>query len=174
MNAVTEGNKLIAEFMGYTYFGHNDERLKHDNGFYDAGWKRKATIRKFDKMAHSKKAYLCRNHNELRYYNSWDWLKPVIDHITDIDNQADEILAKKLEAQKLELFHLSILAPLPIAWKAVVDFITWFYSDPEIAHTPPSCKYDLWERAMKNAAIEIKTRINESRKPPATNPSEEA
>lgn len=65
---ITEGNKLIAEFMGYKYFPHPENK--------NPGWKVNANIEKGSKIG-----YLCRNNHNLRYYNSWSWIMPVLDKI---------------------------------------------------------------------------------------------
>lgn len=72
--AIIEKNKLIARFMGYEYFGHGDERLKGT----PPGWKSHAQVRiPIKRSALDAKLgdkYLCRNHNQLAYDRSWDWL----------------------------------------------------------------------------------------------------
>ena len=96
---IIEGNKLIAKFMGFTYYPHNME------GVTDPGWKTTIdtscfsknntaynmflggiTIKNPDdtevvltnKKDEPKRIYLCRNHKNLRYHESWDWLVPAL------------------------------------------------------------------------------------------------
>lgn len=77
---IIEGNKLLAEFMDYGYIPfNNDQKFK-------AGWWKKDTTEKvklmephYTKMGKSN--YLCRNNNELRYYNEWNWIMEVVDKI---------------------------------------------------------------------------------------------
>ncbi len=70
---ILEGNKLIAEFLGYKYFGHND--LKKRAGTMP-GWSRNGVVNP-KRNGNIGDGWLCRSHNELRFYNSWDWLMPV-------------------------------------------------------------------------------------------------
>lgn len=73
---IIEGNKIIAKYLGYTYYGH--EEAKHG-----PGWKLSDNKKDILKITHigeiGKRNYLCRNHNEMRFYNSWDWLMPVLE-----------------------------------------------------------------------------------------------
>src|SRR5690348_15911171 len=74
-----EENKLIAEFMGYTYFPHNHPELE---GKYPSGWKthvKAQQMLKFNQFTGYK--YLCRNHNQLAYHLNWSWIMPVIEKI---------------------------------------------------------------------------------------------
>lgn len=84
MENITENNKLIAEFMGYKYIGfNNNDELK------PGWWKDNIDLLKIQsqeifnrKMGNPN--FLCRKHNELRYYNSWNWLMPVVEKIESI------------------------------------------------------------------------------------------
>jgi hypothetical protein len=92
-----EGNKKIANFMGFTYFPFNME------GVEVAGWKtdiRASNITKFNSVHDAmivgfkrpdgevidvtphidlgkRWIYLCRHHTSLSYHKKWDWLMPV-------------------------------------------------------------------------------------------------
>lgn len=59
MEQITENNKLIAEFMGATWFGHSMENPK-------PWW-----------IINSKEYYS----EDLKYHTSWDWLMPVVEKI---------------------------------------------------------------------------------------------
>lgn len=111
-----EGNKLIAEFMGWVYFGHNDLRLVIDKTVYAAGWKRKSTAHAYGKGIF--KQYLCRNHSQLRYHCSWDWLKPVIDQIFTYGLAYPE--------QVKIIRNISIVVGIKPCWEKVVQFIQWY------------------------------------------------
>lgn len=115
---ITEGNKLLARFEGYEYFGFNDERLI-ENGFtYDAGWKRNARIRKMDKMAWYSKAYLCRNHAELRYYNEFEWLMRVI----KLMNQKPWWIEYNSDSLAIALVSANIKEAWEIVVKAIIKY----------------------------------------------------
>jgi len=75
---ISDGNKLIAEFMGFEYIPFNN------NYEIDPGWWKKNTPKAFRGKSDiaskvDKKWFLCRNHNQLRYFNSWDWLMEVVE-----------------------------------------------------------------------------------------------
>lgn len=76
---VVEGNKRIAKFMGYEYVPFNNEYA-----FKPGWWKVDTPVAiKTHPASHkfSHNYYLCRRYHEIRYYNSWDWLVPVVDKI---------------------------------------------------------------------------------------------
>lgn len=66
---IIEGNKLIAEFVGWKY---NSETANH--GIRDNCWIRKHEV-----------VY------ELKYHSSWDWLMPVVEKIESITNNSISI-----------------------------------------------------------------------------------
>jgi len=75
------GNQLIARTLGYEYFPFEEGKSVKIVGTIPVvqehwGW-HKPTV------GHLKLNgwYLCRTHNELRYFNDWDWLYNIIDHI---------------------------------------------------------------------------------------------
>ncbi len=151
---VVKLNKLIAIFMGYTYYPHVEGRQ------YDAGWKShpKASMftkhNIFDRLG--RKAYLCRNHNQLNYHQNWEWLMPVIDKICDLDlsdgfyqwEDIDNETRSNFKNFEMDIQrHYSIIwlnleldpsiqigggyseqyyERIEAAWMAVVDFITWY------------------------------------------------
>jgi len=82
--AVITKNKMIAEFMGYTYFPHNHPELEHK---YDAGWKRFVEDSIFSKNNLKRRGghYLCRNHTGLDYHRSYDSLMKVVDKIESLN-----------------------------------------------------------------------------------------
>lgn len=127
---ILEGNKLIAEFMGWTYFGFNDERLTVDGVKYSPGWKRRATSPERTKLSH--RVYLCRNHTQLAYRSSWDWLMPVIDKIGDYFNQCSNKEIVAIPDRAKEIWHLKICAPrISFVWQTVVEFIKWYNSNKQ-------------------------------------------
>ena len=97
---ILEGNKLIARFMGYTYFPSNLEGIK------DTGWKTTfdtsqmskhnsannflghlhvvnpdGSISKKGPSDYINKKYLTRSHHGLQYSNNWNWMMEVITKI---------------------------------------------------------------------------------------------
>lgn len=66
-------NKAIAEFMGYTYYPHNDPQL----GKYEAGWKLSPHASQFTKhntmIGLPEDSYLCRQHTSLKFHSDWNW-----------------------------------------------------------------------------------------------------
>ena len=87
---IVAGNKIIAEFIGYTYYGHNTTTN-------DAGWKRKDTpIGKSITEEVGKRNYLCRRHDGLRFDNSWDWLLPAYKKLgTELEKLSNDIKSYK-------------------------------------------------------------------------------
>lgn len=78
---ILEGNKLIAKYMGYTYFGFNDPRLDDIKAIgrrFPPGWKRTADTQDMKKLNKDPQAFLVRNHTTLPYYNSIDQLLKVL------------------------------------------------------------------------------------------------
>ncbi len=74
---IIESNKLIAEFMGYEYYGWNDE--KHRASGYTSGyWGKK------DAKLHHLKLPATMLFNPLLYHSSYDWLIPVVDKIQEL------------------------------------------------------------------------------------------
>jgi hypothetical protein len=67
-----EGNKLIAEFMGYRYYPHTREETL-------PGWRKE--------KAHPKISgtYLTRVHKNLAYHRSWEWLMTAVEKIESLD-----------------------------------------------------------------------------------------
>ena len=130
-NETLEGNKLIAEFMGFIW----EEKY---NGYYKPNpkWtalgKEKSWIEKID------------GEKRLKYDSSWDWLMPVIDKIniglrTDclgyVDIKATEIssyspgcLSRKLPAFSFTLNgkRFNGKEKLEAVWLAVIEFIKWY------------------------------------------------
>jgi hypothetical protein len=96
---VTEGNKLIAEFMGFEWLG------PPMNAFY----KNKICV------------------GELQFHASYDWLMPVVEKICEIHNHADVELYRAIEKADLQIIHnTSILCHKDGVYARVVEFIQWF------------------------------------------------
>tara|TARA_R110001599_G_scaffold327655_2_gene540720 strand:- start:1969 stop:2325 length:357 start_codon:yes stop_codon:yes gene_type:complete len=56
----------------------------------------------------------------LQYYDSWDWLKPVVDEIEQVH-----------EGVPKQLLHLSLFSTRAEVYKAVVEFIEWCNQNKE-------------------------------------------
>lgn len=77
---VKEKSKIIAEYLGWKYIPYSkDSDLKP--GWYEPNIG-KGSIRLKDNRLYR---YFCRNHNQLRFYNSFDYLIPVIEKIESED-----------------------------------------------------------------------------------------
>ncbi|MFO7969752.1 MAG: hypothetical protein R6U15_06585 [Candidatus Izemoplasmatales bacterium] len=114
---IVDGNKLIAQFMGYEYIPYEKDKTQ------SPGWwhKNSPNIIK-GKMPSAEKLnfnyFLCRRHPELRYYNSWDWLIPVLIEI-------GKVIEKEKLYSDFYLFQDYTLTDLEIReiWENVVTFI---------------------------------------------------
>ena len=87
---IAEQSKILAEYLGWKYIPSNDLQ-----GFPKAGWymplsshrEQKINMKGLgsfivDKMPYK---YVCRNHNQLMFYNSFDELIPVLNKLTEED-----------------------------------------------------------------------------------------
>jgi hypothetical protein len=75
---IINGSKLIAEFLGWQYIPFSAD-LKHK-----AGWWSKVPKTEEDRFfskINGNDGFICRNHKELRFWNSLDALIPVIQKI---------------------------------------------------------------------------------------------
>jgi hypothetical protein len=83
MENIVEGNKKIAEFMGYKYYPHNTPDI--DRRKIIPGWKSHPHASDMLKMNPinriPRNAFLCRNHNQLIYNSDWNWIARVVDKI---------------------------------------------------------------------------------------------
>ena len=96
---VIEGNKLIAEFMG---------------------WEKSPYPNTPNKMYRDDNVNVLSIHvADLQYHTSWDWLMPVVEKI--------ESLHAEIHGDKIKYFEFSISNKY--YWLAVVDFIQWYNSN---------------------------------------------
>lgn len=79
---IQEHNKMIAQFMGYRYVPF-DEGGKINGGYWHNSIPDNQCNLRSSKTKQHK--YLCRLHRQLRYFNSWDWLMPVLEKIENLD-----------------------------------------------------------------------------------------
>lgn len=113
---IIEGNRLIAEFMGFY--------ITEFNGLYHFVCKEKK------KPEHLNQAWEFRL-EEAKYHTSWDWLMGVVEKIENKEHSVYIVFEKceiginidggdritKIRPSKIEA-----------AWLAVVDFIKWYNS----------------------------------------------
>jgi hypothetical protein len=94
---ILEGNKLIAEFMGYKQSVIIGVLFIHET-------KLNLTI------------------SELKYHSSWDWLMPVVGKIKECLKNGNYIDTR---TTFLTIQHLSIFEDIETVYAAVVEFIKW-------------------------------------------------
>lgn len=87
-----ENNKLIAEFMGYETYEHNDSiaiRIKEDNEFNSVDF----------------------GHIHTKFHISWDWLMPVVEKILDLkkNERLTENITKRLVKCDLISTYLNVI-----------------------------------------------------------------
>lgn len=59
---IVEANKMFAEYLGYKYYPKID-------GEQNPGWRKEVVLK-----GHG---YLCRTHNQLPFYNDWNWMMKI-------------------------------------------------------------------------------------------------
>ena len=148
---IIEGNKLIAKFMGFTYFPHNME------GVTDPGWKTTIDTCSFskhnsaynyllggariihpdgtvkvlsEKSDKPKRVFLCRKHRDLRYHESWDWLMPALLKFDTLFEGKHFINTKKWRKKYQEHceyidYYTTLYEILPV-WEHFITAIKWY------------------------------------------------
>ena len=130
MTPTIEGNKLIAEFMGF--FPRTD---LHTEGalFMQAPISKGATHSScyiVDKSLDKHDEFL-----ELEYHTSWDWLMPVVekirnDHFIVIEIYGDFSVAEIIKDRDLPAPERTIYSEhkdsITAVYGAVIQFITWY------------------------------------------------
>ena len=109
---IVKGNKLIAEFMGWhfepAFSDVNTTRYDRWITPYSPAW---ATA------------------EQMAFHSSWDWLMPVVEKISEIDNQAGEEMAAHMRNAALDdlaILNTSILCHKDEVYKRVVAYIKWY------------------------------------------------
>lgn len=106
-----EGNKLIAEFMGFT---------RKDRPIPSGGWKH-WHIKPFGYF----------EDEQLLYHSSWDWLMPVVEKIESIGNYGYyevDIFGNCCDiGGKIETTGIT---KIDAVFKAVVQLIQWYNTQP--------------------------------------------
>ena len=110
MVAILEGNKLIAEFMGWVHsvVNYHGINLFH----YPEGDK---------SPIHCKQMGL----EQMKYHYSWDWLMPVVSKINSLDylNLWDDN-----NVDKYNLTESLKNVDIESTWELCVEFIKWYNS----------------------------------------------
>lgn len=115
-----KNNKLIAEFMGYEYFGWNNPNRQPQH-FKHGYWVRKGV------KIHSPKINMM--YNPLLYNTSWDWLMPVVIkiHQTKMCEFVIRSAAVNLSYNGVTTcFSSGMKDLLELTYTAVVQFINWY------------------------------------------------
>ena len=140
---ILEGNRLIAEFLGYIYVPYTA-----GNSGGNHGW-----VLKNYKLIDKKmpKLFLGRTTKDLLYHKSWDWLMPIVEKISTINHGSKEGQRYIFNTNRCAKFHINendkpikirikgvmITYPMPFieinsfdelegTWLAVVEFIKWY------------------------------------------------
>ena len=87
---ISEQSKLLAEYLGWKYFPNNDLQGSPKAGWYmplSSHREQKINTKGLDSFIVDKipYKYVCRNHNQLRFYNYFDELIPVLNKLTEED-----------------------------------------------------------------------------------------
>lgn len=134
---IIEGNKLIAEFMGYNLVIPSMRR-------YPNNWKTSYWERNYDIEKHTTDHVLCEE-NGLKYHSSWDWLMPVVEKIEklstisfeckyyDPDYKREDYEVKSFYfiysfSSQNKKFIANSNNKLEAYWLAVVEFIKYYNS----------------------------------------------
>jgi hypothetical protein len=134
-NSVLSGSILLAEFMGYKYIPFIPGTNQLKPGWWKEGVTLTAQKREgiFKKLG--KENYLCRRHNNLRYYNSWDWLIPVIQKIQKLyrDNDRADVLICKLPYVYIHRIEGGFERKIDrqSLFYDVVKFVEWYFRHKE-------------------------------------------
>lgn len=122
---ISEGNKLIAEFMGYY-----QPKEEQDNLFsFEVYYSRKRCRKDFpEKEVSTYYGEDIEDHafvDDGKFHSSWDWLMPVVNKIRSLYNNTavdhndiiDDLAEGCIEANIIQV------------WTAVVEFIKWYNNE---------------------------------------------
>lgn len=100
---ILEGNKLIAEFMGFAYLDDFNYPEQNEVGWYNS------------------EGDCCGK--ELYFHSSWDWLMPVVEKIENIDirNNKHDFPKVKLNGDSCEIFAYATFRGTTYYWKKWMD-----------------------------------------------------
>lgn len=115
---ILNGNKLIAEFMGGNLYNKHFSfpfsfglREEWDEGGYigtcpQSIWKE----------------------TDLEYFNSWEWLMPVVYKFLSLEDFSDPDKSLELKKVKSAITGLGIATPIDTVWNHLVVSIIWYNS----------------------------------------------
>ncbi len=131
---ITEGNKLISEFIGRYGKGENISECEDDivlsikrDGFSGAEISRKT--RKY-------------TYADLQYHKSWSWIMPVLTKISeDFDVSVSSCgmwacFISRKDVEDGEISSMGGLEPIENIWCAIVQFIKWYNKQPKYSELP--------------------------------------
>jgi hypothetical protein len=101
---ILEGNKLIAEFMGY--------EVREGRAI--------EVVFKNETVAYRVTGLL--------YHSSWDWLMPVVDSIAALDEVYHWELSEETFSIDADKTFENVGGGIDKVWKTVVQFIQWYNS----------------------------------------------
>lgn len=135
---IQENNKLIAEFMGYTYYPYK----KEEKGL-PCGW-----IKGDRNVANSKLGgLLCRTHSALSYHFYWNSLMEVVEKIETIKGHDHGQFVVVIKANSCTIFGSKLhfvgygnvydrtqynANKITATWSAVVYFIKWYLKNKQV------------------------------------------
>lgn len=102
---IINGSKLIAEYLGWVYIPFSVD-LKHKAGWWSKVPKTEEDI--FFSEVNGNDGFICRNHSELRFWNSLDALVPVIQKIEKEYNSSFILQDNGCELYDIESYDESL------------------------------------------------------------------
>ena len=111
---IIEGNRLIAEFDGWEILpNQGTKKIEH---FIKNGYRLSI--------------------NDIYYHQYWDWIMPVVEKITSIDDGKFYIMISSVgiwcttigrdDISEQEVASMGGMTPIENTWYAVVNFIKWY------------------------------------------------
>lgn len=123
-------NELIADFMG----------VVETEGFYDSYGVQTphyyTVFRNYRTRSYTGKGEsLSEFFGAAKYHESWDWLMPVIEQISDLHSEKFEYDVDKIatgdwpdDMEYIDVITLPIATPIKEVYQKVVEFIKWYNS----------------------------------------------
>jgi hypothetical protein len=130
---ILEGNRLIAEFLGYIYIPYTTGNSGKTHGWVLKNYK--LIDRKTPKL------FLGRTTKDLLYHKSWDWLMPVVEKIESTRDYYVKIYGNQAYVQCKVMADTTILTSqkyvagsayteentkLSNTWSAIVEYIKFY------------------------------------------------
>lgn len=118
MKNITESNRLIAEFMGFTLTDKVNlpEEFRGDNSPY--------SILEFIDKVREGQEQKPNSINNLHFHSSWDWLMPVLSKIIALPNPKPLETTKGTKQREIQA-HAGY-ANIKEVYKCTVEFIKWY------------------------------------------------